>query len=177
MNSACLTAPGTKTKLTGLVCVGNNLMGDDGIGIVLSEMLRNEPLSKNVSVFEKSTSGLGVFYTLSELDRAIIIDAVDFNGAPGETRCFTLEDVMTGKDCSGLSLHECDLLVIIDLFNKLNIQQPTIIIYAIQPEVIMPGDGLSKVLTAKLPEYIKEIIELSARPSWVLSSALPSQNC
>jgi len=157
MKTDCMVT--TETRI-GLVCVGNNLMADDGIGIILSEMLSNKSLPENVRVIEKGTSNLGVFYALSELDRAIIIDAVDFNGAPGETRCFTLRDVLTDKDCSGLSLHECDLLAVIDLFNKLNIQPPAITIYAIQPEAIMPNEGLSLALEARLPEYIKELKQL-----------------
>ena len=160
MKTDCLTAVKAKPGLTGLVCVGNNLVGDDGIGIILSELLRNESLPKQVRVLEKGTGRLSVFYALSELDRAIIIDAVDFNGRPGQTRCFALKDVVTDKDCSGLSLHECDLLAIIDLFHKFNIRPPDITIYAIQPEAIMPGTGLSPALRAKLPGYIKEIIEL-----------------
>jgi len=168
MKTDCLTEVKAKTGLTGLVCVGNNLMGDDGIGIILSELLRNESLPKQVRVLEKGTSQLSVFYALSELDRAIIIDAVDFGGRPGETRLFALKDVVTDKDCSGLSLHECDLLAIIDLFNKLNIQPPAITIYAIQPETIIPGAGLSPALMAKLPEYLKEIIKLSAPPNGAL---------
>jgi len=150
-----------KTGLTGLVCVGNTLMGDDGIGIILSELLRNESLPGNTRVFEKGTGNLAVFYALSGLARAIIIDAVDFGGRPGESRCFTIEDITTDKDCSGLSLHECDLMAIIDLFHKLNIQPPDITIYAIQPEEIMPKKELSSILKTKLSKYTEEIIRLA----------------
>ena len=165
MSSDCLTAVKTRTEKIGLVCVGNELMADDGVGIQLAEMLQSETLPCNVKVLEKGTSNLRVFYALSNLDKAIIVDAVDFGGQPGESRWFKLDDVVTDKNISGLSLHECDLLAIIDLFNKLGKKAPEITIYAIQPEAIAPCLTLSSQLAAKLPEFVKEIKALIPRAS------------
>ncbi|MDI6689944.1 MAG: hydrogenase maturation protease [Actinomycetota bacterium] len=58
--------------------VGNSLMGDDGVGIAVLALLKNETLPENVCIIDIGMSSLSLLHALTELDAAIIVDAVDF---------------------------------------------------------------------------------------------------
>ena len=147
-----------KNKRTGVIGVGNVFMGDDSVGVEVLELLKNESLPENVILINNETRGMSLLHTLAKLDAAVIVDAVDFGGSPGEACCFTPKDVKSEKQVRGLSTHECDLLNVIELSNKLGELPETIIIFGIQPETMTyPGD-LSPLLKKKLPGLVNDIL-------------------
>jgi len=145
-------------KKIGIIGVGNIFMGDDGVGAAVLELLKNEPLPENVMLINNGTSGMSLLHTLARLDAAIIVDAVDFGGSPGEACGFTPEDVKSTKQVPGLSTHECDLLSVIELSGKLCECPETIIIFGIQPAAMISSKELSPALKMKLPELVKDIL-------------------
>lgn len=70
-----------KTLVLGL---GNELLGDDGIGIWAARSLR-EMVGKQADVVECSLSGLSLLDQLIGYERAIIIDAIKTDQAPPGT--------------------------------------------------------------------------------------------
>jgi hydrogenase maturation protease len=69
-----------KTLVLGL---GNDLLGDDGVGILIARTLAAR-LNGQVKVVESSVSGIGLLDVLAGYDRAIIIDAlVTADSTPG----------------------------------------------------------------------------------------------
>ena len=150
-------------KRIGIIGVGNIFMGDDGVGAAVLELLKNESLPENVTAINRGTSGMSLLHTLAGLDAAIIVDAVDFGGSPGEACCFTPEDVKSTKQVSGLSTHECDLLNVIELSGKLVERPETIIIFGIQPATMISSKELSPSLKKKLPELVKDILGIIHR--------------
>ncbi|PKP54569.1 MAG: hydrogenase maturation protease [Candidatus Altiarchaeales archaeon HGW-Altiarchaeales-3] len=147
-------------KRISIIGIGNIFMGDDGVGASVLELLKNESLPGNVSIINKGTRGLSLIHTLAEFDIAIIIDAVDFGGKPGETCCFTPGDVKSTKQISGLSTHECDLLTVIELSKKLDECPGKIIIMGIQPSSMAPTGELSPSIKMKLHEIVKSVMEV-----------------
>ena len=145
-----------KIRKVGVIGVGNTLMGDDGVGDAVLKSLRNKDLPENVTLIDIGASGLNLLHVLAKLDVAIIVDATDFGGHPGETRCFMPGDLRSLKR-TGLSTHECDLLNVIELSKELDELPETILIFAIQPSTMGPDMGLSLPLKSKLPEFAKEV--------------------
>lgn len=146
-------------KRIGIIGVGNIFMGDDGAGSCVLKLLENESLPENVAVINEGARGISLLHILTKLDTAIIIDAVDFGGVPGEICCFTPEEVKSEKQISGLSTHECDLLDVIELSRKLGECPENIIVFGIQPSAVTSGE-LSPPLKTKLPELAEHILEL-----------------
>lgn len=144
----------------GIFGLGNPLMGDDGVGIAVIRALENKSIPENVSIIDIGTSGFNLLHVLNDFDAAIIVDAVDFGGLPGESCSFSPEDVRLAQRKTGLSTHEGDLLNIIKLFEKLNGKSKIIKIFAIQPEMVTPSMKLSVSLTKKLLEYTNDIMKL-----------------
>jgi len=149
-----------KPNRIGIIGVGNPLMGDDGVGIAVVELLRGESLPENVSIIDIGTGGTSLLHALAKLDAAIIVDAVDFGGAHGETRCFSPEEIESIKCVSGLSTHESDLLKIIKLSKELDECPETVMIFAIQPADMAPSTGLSISLQRVLSKFVKDVREI-----------------
>jgi hydrogenase maturation protease len=69
-----------KTLVLGL---GNDLLGDDGVGVLIARTLAAR-LNGQVKIVESSVSGIGLLDVLAGYDRAIIIDAlVTADSTPG----------------------------------------------------------------------------------------------
>ena len=151
---------GGKPNKIGIIGIGNTFMGDDGIGCAVVEELKKKSLPKNVSIIDIGTSVWNLLHASSKLDVIIIVDAVDFGGAPGETCCFSPEDMDSLRCTHSLSTHECNLLDIIKISKELSENPKTIVIFAIQPATIVPSTELSLVLKTKLPKIITEILEI-----------------
>ncbi len=84
----------TPARTVAVLGLGNVLLGDDGIGPFVIEMLRaGHELPDNVSIADLGTPGLGLPAYLSESDAVILIDAVAAAGVPGEVRLYRREDI------------------------------------------------------------------------------------
>jgi len=75
--------------------LGNVLLGDDGVGPFVVELLRAAyELPVHVSVIDVGTPGLGLPAYLSESDAVVLVDAVSASGEPGELRFYRRDDLV-----------------------------------------------------------------------------------
>ncbi|RLF41192.1 MAG: hydrogenase maturation protease, partial [Thermoplasmata archaeon] len=95
-----------------VIGIGNPLRRDDGIGIILVKKLREEKLS-DVICIDAGTGGIQLLPILSNYDRIIIVDAVNFNGKPGETKVFNLDEIKIEKEKNLLSIHMMNIIEVI----------------------------------------------------------------
>ena len=140
-----------------IIGIGNTLMSDDGAGVRVLELLTDIP--DNVELVELATGGMTLLHELDGLDRAIIIDAVDFGGKPGEVRVFTPDDVTSIKTV-GYSLHDLDILKVLDLARTMGTLPREVFIVAVQPGSLEMGEGLSSEVEGALGELARRIVEL-----------------
>lgn len=138
--------------------LGNPLMADEGIGNKLIELLQStsEQFS-GVDFLDAGTGGMSLLYHFENRKKAIIIDCAFMDETPGAIKRFTPEEVKTVKKLAHLSLHEVDILKVIELAKQLDQCPEEIVFYAIQPEKVEQKQYLSKTLQQKLPQYIKQI--------------------
>jgi hydrogenase maturation protease len=146
-----------QAKRITVIAIGNPLMRDDGAGVSVLQLLSGIP--EEVAIIDAGTGGIGLLYILSNLDAAIIVDAVDFGGQPGEVRTFPLSQVISTKALPGLSLHEGDILKTIEMAQRLSQCPNEIVICAIQPEEIAEGICLSKPVKKALPKLARVVKE------------------
>ncbi len=146
-------------KHLGVIGIGNILMCDDGIGMLLLERLaKNHPDIHRVEYIHAGSGGMNVLHDLARLDMAIIVDSGNFGGQPGQFRIFSPEDVESIKLMPRQSLHEADLLKVIELSNALGESPGIIRIMIIQPERVEMGEGISESLTGRIDEYEKALL-------------------
>ena len=142
-------------KQTLVLGLGNPLMSDDGIGIYLLKHLSS--LAKkypNVDFVDAGTGGLKILHLLEGRSKAIIIDCANMRAEPGHIEKFSPEQAVSVKALAHYSLHEQDLLQIIDMARKLDQCPQSIVIFGIQPENTGFGQKLSQKLVNKMDDYI-----------------------
>jgi hydrogenase maturation protease len=140
--------------------LGNPLMADEGIGVSLVVRLsRFAAECPDVEFIDAGTGGLAVLHHIQDRQKAIFIDCAYMGEEPGTIRRFSTEEVRSSKVLAHQSLHEADLLRILDMSRQLGQAPEEIVIFGIQPERIAPALGLSPVLEARIDEYLAVLLK------------------
>jgi hydrogenase maturation protease len=110
-----------KTRRTLILALGNDILGDDGIGFHAARLLHSE-FSGEVDVVETSESGLALLDHLEHRDRAIVLDAVATGKClPGTILCWDREDF---RRCVAPSQHAAGLPHLLELAERLKMKFP-----------------------------------------------------
>lgn len=138
--------------------LGNPLMGDEGVGVYLIEkLLRQKGRFPFAEFVDAGTAGVGLLHLIANRREVIFIDCANMRQEPGAIARFRPDEVKTIKRFSGQSLHESDLLKIIEMSKKLGECPEKIVIYGIEPAEVKEGMGLSKVLAERIDNYVAVI--------------------
>jgi hydrogenase maturation protease len=143
---------------TAVIGLGNPLLRDEGIGIVLLEELRKEgAFSGTVEGIDAGTSSFSILHLLPGRKKAVFLDCAFMGLEPGTIARFTPEQVRSANAFSSHSFHNGNLLQILDLAKQLGDCPREVVIFGIEPQTIGQGQGLSPLLQSKIPQYLEEI--------------------
>lgn len=149
-----------KPKSTIVLGIGNPLMGDEGIGPKLIEMLQSRGVyDSDVEFIDAGTGGMNVLHLIAGAEKAIIIDCALMSTEPGTIKRFTLDDIETNKPLAYESLHEADVIKVVQLSRELGEAPGEIVFFGIEPEAIRQQPYLSGNLEKNLDHYVKTILE------------------
>jgi len=155
--------PADKSNRIGIIGFGNIMMGDDGIGVrVIDEIKRQGIFNnyKNIELMDGGTSGVDLIFILQNIDKAIIVDAVNAGQEIGEIAVFKTDEIkkMFKKNSAfrSFSFHDIELTEIFELLKTLNINAEIKII-GINPENVGYSNKLSSIIESKIPEIISEV--------------------
>jgi hydrogenase maturation protease len=141
-----------------IVGIGSTLMGDDGIGVRAAERLREAELPGGVRVVASGLIGVDLVYELEELEAAVIIDAADFRGEPGEIKVASpdqIEDLGIERLGAAHSIGLAEALTML----KLTGADPVIRLVCVQPKDVSPREALSPELEARLAAVCDAALE------------------
>ncbi|MDD4879290.1 MAG: hydrogenase maturation peptidase HycI [Candidatus Omnitrophica bacterium] len=136
--------------LTVIICVGNTLRSDDGVGPYIASYLKNTgklavlDAGYNPENFIEKAAGL-------RPGRIVIIDAADFGGEPGETRIISERDIPE----TSLSTHAIPLKVVYHILKEDTGSEIRFI--GIQPKEVSHGECLSPEVKAAADNLISKI--------------------
>jgi hydrogenase maturation protease len=163
-----------------VIGLGNTLMSDEGVGVrVVHRLLDFARLGgasrsragrfPSVDFAEAGTGGISILHLIRGKDKAIFIDCARMSEEPGVIRKFTPQEIKSTKVLTHQSLHEADLIKVIDLAGQLGQCPAEIVIFGIEPQSVKPGCELSKILADRLDEYVtmirKELPKTISSPS------------
>jgi hydrogenase maturation protease len=141
-----------KTLILGM---GNEILGDEGVGVHAVRALAAEPLPTGVEVLEVGTAILDVLPALEAPQRLILIDAMQGLGAAGSVYRTILED------CSGspliASMHGFDIFRVLALAGREDL--PEIVVFGVEPAVIDWSMALSPAVQGAMPHLLKFLRE------------------
>ena len=140
-----------KTLILGM---GNELLGDEGVGVHAVRALRDESLPAGVEAREVGSAILDVLPALESSQRLIIIDAMQGQGAAGSVYRTPLKD---GSDSALIApLHGFDIY---RMLTTLSVRRDLerIVIFGIEPEVIKWSPTLSPVVQDAIPHLLSAL--------------------
>jgi hydrogenase maturation protease len=149
-------------KPTIVVGLGNPLMADEGIGVAVIEELSKLAVagqlpSETIEYYDGGCGGMYLLHSIAERQKAILIDCCLMGAEPGTLKRFTPDDVNSVKQMAHLSLHEVDILKVIELAKQIGQCPDEIVIFGIEPVKIEPQMHLNDSIGEKIPDYIDAI--------------------
>ena len=143
-----------------IICLGNPLMRDEGIGIRLaSELTVHLTDNPNVEVMDLGTGGFSVMHAIAGREKIIFVDCAIMGQPPGLICRFTPEQVSSKKLRMRYSMHEGDLLNTIELSRRLGECPEDLVIFGIEPKEISDGQGLTSELENNIQKYVQTILK------------------
>jgi len=151
-------------KPTIVIGLGNPIMADEGIGSALVGALAGlaeagKLPTENVEYLDGGCGGMYLLHSIAERKKVILIDCAKMGLQPGAIRRFTPDDVQTVKQMTHLSLHEVDILRVLELAKMIGQCPDEIVIFGIEPAKIEPHIGLTDALQRQLPDYLAAIVQ------------------
>ncbi len=138
--------------------LGNTVMTDDGVGVRAVELLQQRYVFPDgVIVLDGGTLGLDLLPHLEEVERLLIIDALEMDAAPGAV--FRLEGDEVPRAFEGkLSVHQMgvqDLLAVAELQGYLPAE---LVVWGVQPASIQMSLDLTPPVAAALEEVVAGVV-------------------
>jgi len=131
---------------------GNELMGDDGLGI---RALKYFEGLQGVECVDAGVGGLDIMPLLLDAEKIIIIDAVRFGNEPGTIYRLTPEDLPANPNVI-ISMHDLGLLDVLRLAERLYTERlcGDIVIYGVE---IKSTEQFDDRLTPAVQEALEEV--------------------
>ena len=141
-----------------VIGIGNVLLGDEGVGVhVVRALQAHLGEVAGVEFLDLGLGGLGLLHALNGRQQAILVDCTLMDEPPGTLRRFLPAQVRSRKGLARLSLHESDVLSLLELANEMGSAPDQVVLFGIQPAETSPGMALSETLRCRLGRYVETL--------------------
>lgn len=140
-----------------VICIGNDLVADDGVGHVVYNELTRRDLPQGTRLKLLGLGGMALLGEFSGEDLLVVVDAVQFGVSPGTVHVLDWEDLPKGGShvsCHGIGIREA-----IEVSKKLYPETTPKSVYLVGIEG-QCFDQLGKGLTAEVAASIPSAIEI-----------------
>jgi hydrogenase maturation protease len=139
--------------------LGNLLCTDDGVGVVAVQAIAASRLiPEGVRVLDGGTLGLALLPYLEDADRAILIDAIEVDAAPGTLVRLEGEEVGPAV-AARLSVHQVGVSDLIEAARWRGRVPPRLVLLGVVPETTELGVNLSPRVQAALPALLASVYD------------------
>jgi hydrogenase maturation protease len=146
--------------------MGNPILSDDGVGLIVAQRLRGLPMPGEVDILESEVAGLRLLELVRGYSRVIVVDALTSGREPGEVVRYEAKEFHGGHRYS--SAHSIGLDTVLELGRRLGYPMPDeVVVYAIEAvDVETFGEELSPPVAAAADRVVALIRdELAAVPA------------
>lgn len=142
-----------------VVGLGNPLMGDDGLGLVALERLREEwYVPDDVELVDGGTWGLSLLPVIESARRVLLIDAIQ-SGMPPGTEAVLARDEIPRFLSTKLSPHQIDLREVLALAELRGCLPDDTVALGLEPERIELGVPLSPRVEEKIDRLVVLVVD------------------
>ncbi len=154
--------------------MGNPILSDDGLGLVVAHRLRELPMPSDVEVAESEVGGLRLLELVRGFTKVVIIDALRSGAMPGEIRRVDADEFRGGHRYG--SAHSIHLGTVLELGHDLGYPMPDeVVVYTVEAlDVETFGETLSEPVAAaaaRVVELIGEELATGACPPSLMPAA------
>jgi hydrogenase maturation protease len=144
---------------TVVIGVGSPLMGDDGVGVMAVERLREEVGSvEGVAFLDGGTWGMQLLPAIEDADRLLVLDAIRDGGPPGAV--VRLEkDEIPRLLYQKVSPHQIDLREVFAVAELRGTFPVEAVALGIEPDRVELRDGLSEAVQGAVPDLLAAVVE------------------
>ena len=133
--------------------IGNELLGDEGVGVHAARLLQHEKLPNQTKILEIGTAILDALPDLEQADRVIILDAMKDDQPPGTVYKIPLDDC-SGAKCIA-SMHGFDIFRVMALAGRST--PPPVMVFGVEPLEIGWSMELSTPVTESMPHLLDAV--------------------
>lgn len=147
-----------QNKSTLVLGIGNPILSDDAVGIILARKL--EEKKPGLVVEQTNEAPVSLLDLIVGYDRLIIIDSIKTGrGRPGELYRFKLEDFAPNADFT--SSHGMDIATAFEVGRNLGCRMPrSVSIYAVEiKDNLTFAEQCTPEVTEKIPQLLEQIID------------------
>ena len=147
---------------TRILCLGNELVRDDGVGIRIGRILMRLPLPEGVRVELAAHLGFDLLDTVAGAEQVVLVDAMSTGRPPGT--CVTLAGRAIERYAAGTSLsHTIGIAELMEVARKLAPERPpaTLHFVGIEGSAFSDfGTELSPEVEAAIPTAVDAVLFL-----------------
>jgi len=142
-----------------ILCCGNPLATDDGVGFFVHEELKKKDLPENVELIDAGTGGLDMLRFIEDADKVIIVDSITSGEQVGTIHRFAYDNDLE-PPFTKFSLHELGLMDVLKTgYAVMPHSMPEIIIIGIEIQWIEQVKiGLTPAVEKALPDVIEMVL-------------------
>jgi len=144
-----------------VVCIGNDLVADDGVGHAVYEELTRRVLPETTRLKLLGLGGMALLHEFQGENLLIVVDAVQFGVAPGTVHVMNWGEIPGGGShvsCHGIGIREA-----IEVSRKLFPENTPIDVYLVGIEgkcFDQLGEGLTPAVAANVVHAADQVIEI-----------------
>ena len=144
---------------TVVIGLGNPLMGDDGLGIVVArQLLSRTDLPDGVQVVDGGTWGLNLLPVIEDAERVLLVDAIDMAEAPG-TLIRLSRERLPRYLATKISPHQVDLRDVLALAELRGTLPEDTTAIGLQPQIVALGTALSPLVAGRMEELVSAVLD------------------
>jgi hydrogenase maturation protease len=140
-------------SMTLVLGLGNQLLGDEGVGVHAAEELLRDPLPSGVVVLDVGTAVLDALPAMEVARRIVVVDAVRADQAPGTVYRVPFDDMQRPQVIG--SVHGFDLSRVLALSGRTD--RPEVVVIGVEPETIDWSLELSPPVREAMPAVLEAI--------------------
>jgi hydrogenase maturation protease len=147
---------------TRILCLGNELVHDDGVGIRIGQILMGLPLPADVKVELAPQLGFDLLDVVAEAGHVVLVDAMCTGRAPGT--CVTLEGRAIERYSAGASAsHTISIAELMELAHRLAPDRAPTTLHFVGVEGVAFSDygtDLTPQVEAAIPNAVEAILRV-----------------
>lgn len=139
-----------------IACIGNDLVGDDGLGTAVYEALKKSPLPDGVRLINLGLGGLDLLEIMHGEELLVVVDGLQLGGPAGEVRCLAPESLepAPGRPVSGHGIGLQEALKMGETLYPERMVKKALLVGIEGYSFDQLGQGLSPEVTKALPELL-----------------------